>query len=214
MQEMNVESFSIGSVYYKNEDRIVVQEIEKYGITAVLADGMGGLSLGDVAAEVVAESVADYITNNYQGFNEIDILHGALEYADKELRKVSIAHRSDMGTAVAVAIVSGCHLYCTWQGNVRIYVFHDGENRLVSEDHIANIGYGRTALTRCIKGAGLRDDIPFKCLELEEGDKVYLCTDGLYNVADSILGKVSIDKLKSMLTNPEDDASVIEIKIR
>ena len=85
---MNVESFSIGSGYYKNEDRIVVQEIEKYGITAVLADGMGGLSLGDVAAEVVAKSVADYITNNYQGFDEIDILHGALEYADKELRKV------------------------------------------------------------------------------------------------------------------------------
>ena len=211
---MNVESFSIGSVYYKNEDRIVVQEIEKYGITAVLTDGMGGLSLGDVAAEVVAESVADYITNNYQGFNEIDILHRALEYADWELRKVSIAHRSNMGTAVAVVIVSGCHLYCTWQGNVRIYVFHDGEKWLVSEDHIANIGYGRTALTRCIKGAGLRDDIPFKCLELEEGNKVYLCTDGLYNVLDSLLGKVSIDKLKSMLSSPEDDASVIEIKIR
>lgn len=211
---MNVESFSIGSKYYSNEDRLVVQDMGAFGVVAVLSDGMGGLSLGGVAAEVVTESVADYITNNYQGFDEKAILHGALEYADRELRKVSIAHRSNMGAAVAVAIVSGCHLCCAWQGNVRIYVFHDGENLLVSKDHIANIGYDRTALTRCIKGAGLRDDIPFKCLELVEGDKVYLCTDGLYNVADSKLGKISIDKLKSMLPSPEDDASVIEIKVR
>ena len=61
---MNVESFSIGSKYYSNEDRLVVQDMGAFGVVAVLSDGMGGLSLGGVAAEVVTESVADFITNN------------------------------------------------------------------------------------------------------------------------------------------------------
>ena len=50
---MKVETFSIGSRDYDNEDRLVVQNMGVFGISAVLADGMGGLSLGDVAADVV-----------------------------------------------------------------------------------------------------------------------------------------------------------------
>ena len=116
-----------------------------------------------------------------------------------------------MGAAVAVVIVHDHHLYCTWQGNVRVYVQHDNKMSLITEDHIANIGYGRTALTRCIKGAGLRDDVPFVNQKLIDNDTVFLCTDGFYNVAEDDMPVSSIDELKAKIGSPEDDASLIKI---
>lgn len=208
---MKVESFSIGSKHYDNEDRLIVKNMGVFGISAVLADGMGGLILGDVAADVVTKSVADYIMKNYQGYGERSILHKALEYADKELRNVSIENNSNMGAAIAVVIVLDHHLYCIWQGNVRVYVRHDNKLNLVTKDHIAHIGYGRTALTRCIKGAGLRDDIPFVDYVLADDDVVFLCTDGMYNVAESYILNSSVDEIMTYIGSPEDDASLIKI---
>ena len=208
---MKVESFSIGSKHYDNEDRLTVQNMGVFGISAVLADGMGGLSLGDMAADVVTKSVADYIMKNYQGYGERSILHKALEYADKELRNVSIANKSNMGAAVAVVIVLDHHLYCTWQGNVRVYVLHNNKLNVVSKDHVAHIGYGRTALTRCIKGAGLRDDLPLVDYELVDDDVVFLCTDGMYNVAEKYMLSSSLDEIMTCIGLPDDDASLIKI---
>lgn len=208
---MKVESFSIGSKHYNNEDRLVVQDMGKFGIAAVLADGMGGLSLGDLAAEVITKSLANYIITNYQGCNERNVLLNALEYADKELRSVSIANKSNMGAAVAVVIVHDYHLYCMWQGNVRVYIQQNDKMNLVTEDHLADIGYGHTALTRCIKGAGLRDDVPFISCKFSNGDAIFICSDGFYNVAESQMADISIDEMKKQIGLPEDDTSLIKI---
>lgn len=211
---MKVETFSIDSRHYDNEDRLVVQELSESGVVAVLADGMGGLSLGDMAADVVTKSLADYIKSNYKNSDEQSVLYDALVYADNELRNVSMANKSNMGAAVAVAIVHNHHLYCTWQGNVRIYVRHDNKLSLITEDHIAHIGYGRTALTRCIKGTGLRDDVPFLCNKLEEGDKVFVCTDGMYHMAEKLLEGASVNEIKKEIGLSEDDASLIAITLQ
>lgn len=185
---MKAETFSIGSKFYPNEDSLVVQNMGIYGIAAVLADGMGGLSLGDVAASIVTRSVVSFLMDNYQGYAERDILLRALRYADESVRKTSIEKRSNMGAAVAAAIVIDCQLFCIWQGNVRIYVYNHKKLNLITEDHIADIGYGHTALTRCVKGGGLRDDLPFICYELSKDDVIFICTDGLYKSVESCLG--------------------------
>lgn len=210
---MRVETFSIGSRYYPNEDSLCTRSLGVHGIAAVLADGMGGLSLGAIAADEVTKSIADFLEHNYQGRNEKDILLGALEHADNAVRKVSIEQKSNMGAAVAVVIIKDKQLFYTWQGNVRIYVSHHRKLSLLTEDHIAHTGYGRTALTRCIKGAGLREDIPYMCYAISAGDSVYICSDGLYKVAECDLSLLSMDELKSKLVSPEDDASVIQLYI-
>ena len=210
---MIIEHFSIGSKNYPNEDRLIVRNIGSYGIAAILADGMGGLSLGDMAADLVTKSVEKYLNEIHESCSIKRILHKSLEYADQEVRRVSIEKKSKMGAAVAVAIIIDHQLHCSWQGNVRIYVKHQGITTLLTSDHIANIGYQRTALTRCIKGAGLRDDIPYSYLELAEDDSVFICTDGLYKVAEDMLGKVPLDEIRSFIGTTEDDASIIQITI-
>ena len=81
---MKVKSFSISSKRYPNEDRMAIQNMGIYGIAIVLADGMGGLSLGHLAADVVTSTVADYLMKNYEGYAEKEVLHKALERADQE----------------------------------------------------------------------------------------------------------------------------------
>ena len=208
---MIVEYFSVEGKYHENEDRLAVRNMGKSGAVAVLADGMGGLSLGDMAAEVVTNNVAEYISHNYQGHNERNILQKSLAHADKELRNVSMKYKSNMGAAVAAVIVLSHCLFCTWQGNVRVYVRHGNKTTLITEDHIAHIGYGRYALTRCIKGASLRDDIPFVCHKLNAGDMVFLCSDGFYNVAEDSMTNISVEEIKKKIGTPEDDASLIKI---
>lgn len=210
---MKVESLSIGGTNNQNEDRLAVQFVGKHGLAAVLADGMGGLSLGDLAAEVVTQSTIKYLAANYHGGKESELLRQALGYADGELRCASIDNRSNMGAAVAVAIVKEKQLYCTWQGNVRVYVLHNGKLNLLTTDHIANLGYGNTALTRCIKGAGLRNDVPVLTHKLNKGDIVLICTDGLYMVAENTIGRETLEEIKAKLLQPNDDASVIQITI-
>ena len=210
---MKVASFSIGGRNYPNQDRLAVQDLGAHGTAAVLADGMGGLSLGDVAADVVTKSVIGFLKENCRGDNWRTILHKSLEHADKEVRKVSVDKRSNMGAAVVVIIVSAGQLYCTWQGNVRIYVRHEGETLMLTTDHIANVGYGRTALTRCIKGAGLREDLPYLCYQLTIGDQVLICSDGIYKAEKVDMGHMQAEEIKDKLGSPEDDASLIQITI-
>ena len=210
---MKIDTISVGSKNFINEDRFVVKDMGPLGVAAVLADGMGGLSLGDQAAEVATNALADFITNHYEGKCEQSVLHKGLEYADRRIRDISIANRSKMGAAVVAVIVNGLNLYCTWQGNVRVYVANQQNMALITEDHIAQTGYGRTALTRCVKGAGLREDIPFVARDLVKGDMVVLCTDGLYNIIEPELLNTTIDRINSRIGMPEDDASMIRITV-
>lgn len=210
---MKIESFSIGGRDHANEDRLVVQDLPASGVAAILADGLGGLSLGNMAACVITQSIVRFLAENDQKNIGREILYKALEYADDELRRVSIEKKSKMGAAVAVAIVRDGKLHCTWQGNVRIYVCHQEEMKLLTLDHIAHVGYGKTALTRCIKGAGLRDDVPYQCHQLAVGDRIFICTDGLYRPTMEYLSKLPIEEIKTMMGIPEDDASIIQITL-
>ena len=57
----------------------------------------------------------------------------------------------------------------------------------------------------------MRDDIPFVDYELADDDVVFLCTDGMYNVAESYILNSSVDEIMTYIGSPEDDASLIKI---
>lgn len=172
---MKIKAFSIDNNTYPNEDRYKFTITNQDVAIAILADGMGGLSYGDKAAEAVSKSIYDYIINHLTEIHNITMLPDSLNHADKELEAISLSLKSNMGTAVAVAIIVKEELYITWQGNVRIYLYRDGELSCLTKDHVLNIGYGQTALSRCIKGSGLRDDIPTIRHQLKTNDKIFLC---------------------------------------
>lgn len=191
----------------QNEDYCKVVELE--GRTLVIvADGMGGLSLGAEAAECVCEGIAEYVSKNLEAYN---LWQEAFKYADKKLHELSLANHSNMGAAVTALIISETSCEVAWQGNVRLYLYRDNQLLQLTTDHIMNIGYGQKMLTRCLKGGGLRDDVPTKNIPLQTDDILFLCTDGFYNIHDQDLSSGNTCVPKEDIMN--DDATCLTIKI-
>ena len=203
---MTIELFTKG-YDSQNEDYCKVVELEGRTLV-IMADGMGGLSLGAEAAECVCEGIAEYVSKNLEADN---LWQEAFKYADKKLHELSLANHSNMGAAVTALIITATSCEVAWQGNVRLYLYRDNQLLQLTTDHIMNIGYGQKMLTRCLKGGGLRDDVPTKNIPLQTDDILFLCTDGFYNIHEQDLssGNASVPK-EDIMT---DDATCLTIKI-
>lgn len=51
---MEINSFSIEGIHYSNEDSLSVRQMADNKAVAVLADGMGGLTFGKEAADLLS----------------------------------------------------------------------------------------------------------------------------------------------------------------
>lgn len=191
----------------QNEDYCKVVGVEGRTLV-IMADGMGGLSLGTEAAECICEGIAEYVSKNLEAGN---LWQEAFKYADNKLHELSIANHSNMGAAVSALIITETSCEVAWQGNVRLYLYRDNQLQQLTTDHVMDIGYGQKMLTRCLKGRGLRDDVPTKNIPLQTNDILFLCTDGFYNIHEQDLssGNASIPKEDIM----NDDATCLTIKI-
>ncbi len=191
----------------QNEDYCKVVELEGRTLV-IMADGMGGLSLGAEAAECVCEGIAEYFSKNLEADN---LWQEAFKYADKKLHELSLANHSNMGAAVTALIITETSCEVAWQGNVRLYLYRDNQLLQLTTDHIMNIGYRQKMLTRCLKGGGLRDDVPTKNIPLQTDDILFLCTDGFYNIHEQNLSSGNTCVPKEDIMN--DDATCLTIKI-
>ena len=211
---MKINSFSIGSTSNHNEDYLKYENMGINGYAVVLADGMGGLPHGEIASRIACETIISYIQTNYKDFHsEFGILMRALEKADGKIAtKGNKKHKCQMGTTIAAAIVTDYKIFYTWQGNVRIYHKQNGILTPLTTDHTLNIGYGQQRITRCLKGTGLRDDVPFKSIKLTRGESLFFCTDGFYKENENLLiNGNDFTTIRNNIINPEDDSSMIEI---
>jgi protein phosphatase len=211
---MKINSFSIGSTPNHNEDSVAHANMGINGYAVVMADGMGGLPHGEVASKIACTTIISHIQATYKDFHsELRILKEALEKADDKIYSKGLSkYKCQMGTTIAAAIVTDFMIFYTWQGNVRIYHKHNGELKLLTIDHTLDIGYGQQRITRCLKGVGLRDDVPFLSAKLSRGDSLFFCTDGFYRENESLLIKdTDYSSIKDGIKDPTDDSSLIEI---
>lgn len=203
---MTTELFTKG---YDSQNEDYGKEVELEGRTLVImADGMGGLSLGAEAAECVCEGIAEYVSKNLEADN---LWQEAFKYADNKLHELSLANHSNMGAAVTALIITETSCEVAWQGNVRLYLYRDNQLLQLTTDHVMNIGYGQKMLTRCLKGGGLRDDVPTKNIPLQTDDILFLCTDGFYNIHEQDLSSGNTSVPKEDIMN--EDATCLTIKI-
>ena len=205
---MEINSFSIEGIHYSNEDSLSVRQMADNKAVAVLADGMGGLTFGKEAADLIVNTITTFVCEHIGKLSVRDLLSKALEHADEAIAQKSVEVHSKMGAAVAIAFVDGNDIHYTWLGNVRIYLSDHNEIMPLTTDHMLDVGYGKHLLTRCIKGAGLRTDVPYQNRKVKAGDILLLCTDGLYK-------QINVNQMLDITlpTNKkyEDDASLIKI---
>ena len=186
----------------KNEDRMGYCYTRGAGIF-LLADGMGGHPEGEVAAQLALQSFSASFQKEAQPevADVTAFLQTALMAAHRQILRYAIEQSildTPRTTLVAVLVQGGC---ATWihSGDSRLYLVRDGELLARTRDH----SYMEQPVTEAtVKKAPGRfnRNILFTCLgsptkpvfdvtgpvALKQGDKVMLCSDGLWGSLNDI----------------------------
>lgn len=146
----------------------------------VVADGMGGHAAGEVAAAIASSTAADAL-KIWPGTRDQAALVSAFAAADAAVRARADADPAchGMGTTLAAVALDGATAWIGHIGDSRVYLLRGDELHRLTSDH----GFGNT-LTRAIGTYPPAGPDVFS-VELQDGDTLMLCTDGLSKVVRS-----------------------------
>lgn len=166
-----------------NEDAFnVIQSDDNSRWLGIICDGLGGHAFGEVASETVIKAFTDYWMENDKEKDTEDKVNNACLFAYNELNKCadSLKH-AEMGTTMVMASIEGNIVTVVHIGDSRCYILRkDGGLLYQTEDHV-NQFLGWETLSRCLFSYNASNHVPDMVqLHLEAGDRILLCSDGLY----------------------------------
>jgi serine/threonine protein phosphatase PrpC len=179
----------------RNEDAVFCSSGS--GLWAV-ADGMGGHKAGDYASETIAQSLAD-IDLRGSISDCVDLVEDSLLEVNDHLRRHarSECDGNTVGSTVVVLVSRGEVGIALWAGDSRLYRLRGRKMQQITRDHnpVADLldSGGVTEeealatdthiITRAV--GGQRDlHLDVAVFDVEPGDTMLLCTDGLYREVD------------------------------
>lgn len=214
----------VGQVRTHNEDSILLEpSLNLYAV----ADGMGGHKGGEFASRICLDTMKDYLQRAAKGraplVGEADrshsetanLLGSAVRFANQAVFEASFSKPEwrGMGTTIVAVTIQGTRVSIAHVGDSRAYFLRQGQFLQITQDHSwveeqvraglmtrdeALFATGRNMLTRAI-GQEEAVQVDLDELELQVGDNLLLCTDGLYGmVADE-----EIAALVGVAKNPE-----------
>lgn len=217
-----------GRVRDHNEDNFLV---DKRLQLFVVCDGMGGHAAGEVASAVCVRTVRDIVAAERDLLAQLEadpsrddlsqqvvaVLERAIHHACARIFEMSAedSSRRGMGTTCSMLLLHGDRGYISHVGDSRVYVLRQGRVSQLTEDHSllnemirqgkikpgddANFP-NKNAVTRAV---GVREFVEVDAfeIEVEDGDRFLLCSDGLcgyFTSDDQIRGLLSHEDIKSV----------------
>lgn len=114
----------------------VVDMPEHNRILIALCDGMGGHSLGDVAAETVCNAICEYWSNNTETpDSEIKVIEACKVASDALYKRSRVVRPIEMGTTMVMASVEVNIATIAHCGDSRCCLLRDGEVVYQTQDH-------------------------------------------------------------------------------
>jgi PPM family protein phosphatase len=200
----------IGRVRENNEDAVINTDR-----IALVADGMGGHPSGEIAASVAAGVVPAVFTSR-----SVDELEAAVRAANWAIRNRAVAQPGLEGmgaTICAAGLLTDGHVALVNVGDSRAYLWHEGALTQLTQDHSVTaelIRRGELAeeeaaqhphygvLTRAL-GVAPDVEIDRRTVAVEDGDRIVVCTDGLFN-------ELSGEEIASAMAEWGDEAAIAD----
>lgn len=202
----------VGRQRSHNEDNYIVsQELGLFGV----ADGMGGHAAGEVASEQALNSLCEAIAERINelrllaGENPekhrkkiISIMESAVQHSAKSVYTLSQSKASSrgMGTTMSVILTLGNKGIVAHVGDSRVFLLRQGELKQLTEDHSlvneqlrlgliteeeAERSPYKNVITRAV-GASESVEPDIVVVDLQEGDRFLLCSDGLHGYFENV----------------------------
>ncbi len=232
-----------------NEDAFLVDEA--LGLF-VVADGMGGHAGGGTASRLAVETIQAAVararkedpgrfgTGDPEDTRVPDLLRQAVEEACKVIFDTAQADPdlAGMGTTVTAVLVDGRTAFVAHVGDSRCYLVRDARIYQVSEDHSlvneqlkagaisaeeAKHSRFKNIITRSV-GFEQQVTVDLMGLELQSGDALVICCDGLSNLVDDqeildVVGAASLEDAPRKLVDlanergGDDNITVIVVHV-
>ena len=158
----------------ENQDYVVFTQsgdfadIERKGVLLIVCDGSESAKCGAKASRSASLKVMEA----YYGNTNADHQHALKAAVHQAALMVHNEGKGDackgMSTSIAAAVVFGEMVYAAWIGDTRIYVTHGGQLK-----HLNNAAPHYP-----------EEPISETKFMLDPGDRVLICTDGIYDVVD------------------------------
>lgn len=181
----------------KNEDRMGYCYTREAGLF-VLADGMGGHPEGEVAAQIALQTMSSFFQRDAKP--QLPAVPSFLSSGVMAAHHQIIRYASEHGlldtprTTLVAGLVQAGELHYVHCGDSRLYVVRDGALLTRTRDH----SYMEAQANAGASLEGVNRNVLFTCLgstvrpmfdvagpiRLREGDKVLLCSDGLWGAVD------------------------------
>jgi len=174
------------------------------GSLFMVADGMGGEASGEVASQLAVVTVPKRMYDNLKSLeavseaNFVILLREAIEYANQIIFQKALANPAyrGMGTTTTASALFGQHLFVGQVGDSRCYLIRNKQITQLTRDqtflnYLKDIGAEVPAdpekdsrkgiLTQAV-GSSETLDVKVTYVRLNQGDRILVCSDGLYNM--------------------------------
>jgi protein phosphatase len=201
----------VGLVRPENEDSAFVGPY-----LAAVADGVGGAAAGEVASATATFALAATVLGRFGEAPEQLLVDGS-EAAGAHVRRgiQTDLNRLGMATTLTAVVTDGERVVLGHVGDSRAYLLRDGVLTQVSRDHtyvqdLVERGRldeeavrrhpWRNVVLRSVDGDPVHDGIDLVPLDVEVGDRLLLCSDGLTDL-------VRNEAIAELLTAEDADAA-------
>lgn len=193
-----------GCVREQNQDSYAIEQLDRNTLVCVVCDGMGGAKSGNVASTLALDVFVQEVKRNYNSSLDMEAVDQVLERAVK-LSNFTVFDQSrqfpefdGMGTTLVAVLIRRRQAFVVNVGDSRAYYISSGGIRQVTVDHslvelmlqkgeitpeIARFFPGKNYITRAI-GTEPMVQCDIFHLDLNRGDFMLLCSDGLSNLVD------------------------------
>lgn len=192
-----------------NEDYCqVVANPDEWRYLFVVCDGMGGHAMGEVASQVICTTICDYWKSASADSDVEMVLKESFVKASEALdAKADVLNHVEMGTTMVLAAIVGNKLIVAHCGDSRCYLLRPNIGVVYqTKDHVCNSIFGDFIDKSFFSYHACKAETEVKTFELQQGDRIFLCTDGVSSYCDpSILKERVMDE-----KTPEDVADVVQ----
>ena len=209
MGQIRYTSFSECGARRDNEDYCqVVADPDKERYLFVVCDGMGGHAMGEVASQVICTTICDYWNSAPVDSDTQTVLKEAFHKASEALdAKSDVLNHVEMGTTMVLAAIVGNQLTIAHCGDSRCYFLRPNFGLVYqTKDHVCHSVFGDFIDKSFFSYHASKAEIEIHRFELQQSDRIFLCTDGVSSYCDPDILKERLMDDKS----PEDVADVVQ----
>lgn len=194
-------STDVGRIRANNQDAFFLSTtpVGELPNLFIVADGMGGHLAGEVASSQAVSAFTNHLqTQPAVPEGLLDFLIEATQVANAHVYRQSITHLAykGMGTTFTALSLIGSKGYVAHLGDSRLYQLKQGSFKQITQDHSYVEALVRTGqitleeaqhhpqknlLTRVL-GSDLETPVDGYLLDIQPGDWLLLCSDGLSNM--------------------------------